>query len=46
MSLYERDDNGEITECARLDMPLENDIEKFIHEHPYVVEKDIMIVGR
>lgn len=45
MSLYKHD-NGEITEYARLDMPKEKDIENFIHRHPDVVERDIMIVGR
>ncbi len=46
MGLYKHDDNGEITEYARLPMPLEEDIEDFIHRHPDVVEKDIMIAGR
>ncbi|MCE2499084.1 MAG: DUF91 domain-containing protein [Nitrosopumilaceae archaeon] len=27
-------------------MPTEKDIEDFLHKHPEVVEKDIMIVGR
>lgn len=45
MSLYKHD-NGEITEYAKLDMPEEKDIESFIHRHPDVVERDIMIVGR
>ena len=46
MGLYRHDDNGEMTEYARLDMPLEEDIEDFLHRHPDVVEKDVMIVGR
>lgn len=45
MSLYKHN-NGEIMEYTRLDMPLERDIEDFLHRHPEVVEKDIMIVGR
>jgi len=46
MSLYKHDTNRKITEYARLDMPREEDIEDFLHRHPEVVEKDIMIVGR
>ena len=46
MSLYKVDANGDITEYSKLDMPKEKDIEDFLHRHPEVVEKDIMIVGR
>ncbi len=46
VGLYKHDDNGEITEYTRLDMPLEEHVEEFLHVHPDVVEKGIMIVGR
>ena len=46
MSFYKHDTNRDMTEYARLDMPREEDIENFLHKHPEMVEKDIMIVGR
>lgn len=45
MSLYEHD-NEKITEYVRVTMPSEKDIEDFLHRHPDLVERDMMIVGR